>query len=673
MSHQPDAAGDRKRGGKLRLAAAVVTALALATVLLDVPGLRYLAYLILAAEAILAVIWLGARLYRWLLWSVGRRLAFTYFLIGVLPIPLVAAMIFVAAYLLSGFFLGQLFRSALGTLDDELRTAATARLAAFGQGVRDDGADLTPFVYALYRDGVRVAGDDRAPQEWPAWLAAVTSEGEQGEGAGAGSPLLVSADDGETMSVAGGVAAGRLGVLARFAGDLESHLSRRAGIWVDLLTAEDPRKNRIWTLAVFDETFVLQPLRRPGAVEGREEFLAALDPEAPFDIIGFELAGPLYDLATGEVLSPSVSATLTATPSIVRRRLFPSSGEVDTLGWLAFVVPAFLLFDIAAVAALMAIFLIVGLSRAVNRLSRATAAVQAGDFSVRIPVRRRDQLGALQSSFNQMAENLEQLLKTAAKKERLEKELEIARNLQKSLLPGELSFGDEVAFSTYFQPSAAIGGDYYDILPLDGGREPARRLAVVIADVAGHGLSAGLGMAMLKAALLILVEEGREPQSILTALDRLVRSTPQKTFVTATLARVDLDRGRLEITNAGHPPTYLLRRGEVREIALPSTPLGVLDSSYRTEALDLEPGDMLVWLSDGFIEATSTEGECFGYERTREALCGDADTPADLRDRFLDAVRTHSEAQAAADDCTLVVMHYRPSEAGGAALRAVGT
>jgi serine phosphatase RsbU (regulator of sigma subunit) len=230
-----------------------------------------------------------------------------------------------------------------------------------------------------------------------------------------------------------------------------------------------------------------------------------------------------------------------------------------------------------------------------------------------------------------------------------------------------------VAFSTYFQPSAAIGGDYYDILPLDGGREPARRLAVVIADVAGHGLSAGLGMAMLKAALLILVEEGREPQSILTALDRLVRSTPQKTFVTATLARVDLDRGRLEITNAGHPPTYLLRRGEVREIALPSTPLGVLDSSYRTEALDLEPGDMLVWLSDGFIEATSTEGECFGYERTREALCGDADTPADLRDRFLDAVRTHSEAQAAADDCTLVVMHYRPSEAGGAALRAVGT
>jgi len=667
-----DAANSRQRGRrKLRLLAAIVTLFALLVVVLDVASLRYLGYLILAAELTLAIVWVGARLSRWLLWSVGRRLAFTYFLIGVLPIPLVAAMLFVAAYLLSGFFLGQLFRVAIGTLHEELRIAAVNTLATFEDGTRIADRTSTPLVYAFYRDGVRVAGDGRAPRAWPGWLEEASSASAARTQVGTHRPELVSVD-GESMTLATAVSRGDVGVVALFDGDLEGYLSRRAGIWVDLLTAEDPRKQTLWTLSLFDETLNLQPLKRPGAVEGREEFLAALDPDSRLHIIGFELWGPLHRLEDGHVLSPSVSATLTATPAIVRRHLFPVAAEIDTLAWLGFLVPAFLLFDIAAVAALMAMFLIVGLSRAVNRLSRATAAVQAGDFSVRIPVRRRDQLGALQSSFNQMAENLEQLLATAAKKERLEKELEIARSLQKSLLPGELSLGDAVSFSTFFQPSAAIGGDYYDIFPLDGDDDGPHRLAVIIADVAGHGLSAGLGMAMLKAALLILIEEGREPQSILTALDGLVRSTPQKAFVTATLARIDLDRGRLEITNAGHPPTYLARRGEVREIVLPSSPLGALSSSYTSETFELEPGDMIVWLSDGFIEATSEEGECFGYERTRRALCEEAGSAAQLRDRFLDAVRTHTAARSAEDDCTLVVMHYRPGEAQTTALRAVG-
>ena len=86
----------------------------------------------------------------------------------------------------------------------------------------------------------------------------------------------------------------------------------------------------------------------------------------------------------------------------------------------------------------MAVFMIVGLSRAVNRLSRGTEAVRQGDFGVRIPVRRRDQVGDLQRSFNEMAGDLETLVATAAQKESLEKELELARNLQKSLLPSDL-------------------------------------------------------------------------------------------------------------------------------------------------------------------------------------------------------------------------------------------
>jgi sigma-B regulation protein RsbU (phosphoserine phosphatase) len=212
-----------------------------------------------------------------------------------------------------------------------------------------------------------------------------------------------------------------------------------------------------------------------------------------------------------------------------------------------------------------------------------------------------------------------------------------------------------VEFSTHFEPSAAIGGDYFDILRLD-----EDRLAVVIADVSGHGLSAGLRMAMLKAGLLILVEERSEPADILRRLDGLVRSGNEgRAFVTATLSLLDVRRGLLDLTNAGHPPTYHRRGDAVEEIVLPGAPLGRLGHDYGRRQVALEPGDLVVWLSDGLIEATSPAGEPFGYERVRRTIAEAPPVPAALRNHLLAAVAAHTAGQPPEDDRTLVVLRYR--------------
>jgi phosphoserine phosphatase RsbU/P len=325
--------------------------------------------------------------------------------------------------------------------------------------------------------------------------------------------------------------------------------------------------------------------------------------------------------------------------------------------WIALLVFAALLFDVYAVATLMAVFMIVSLSRAVNRMSQATDAVRQGDFTARIPVRRQDQVGDLQRSFNEMTANLETLVAAAAQKEILENELDIARDLQKSLIPRDLPGGEGVEFATLFEPSAAIGGDYFDALRLS-----EDELLLIIADVSGHGLSTGLRMAMLKAALLILVEQTREPEDILRHLDTVVRNGGTRVFVTATLSLVNLRTGMLRLFNAGHPPTYLLRGGEVQEIVLPGSPLGGLGRTYGRADVPLHRGDVLVWLSDGLIEATNPGGEPFGYEAVLKALTGNGKAgtnAADVRNRLLAAVDRYAGDEPPSDDRTLVVMRYR--------------
>ncbi len=608
-------------------------------------------------------VWLQRRL----LWRVGRRLAFSYILLGLLPFLLSLVLAIVTAYLLSGFFLGHLYRDAAIGLHEELEAVSAFLIQPLEMGLLDPSGLPTTVggaALAYYQGDIRVAGDPRAPAPFPAWLE--TDDEFDRQRRRSRVPQLVLLPDG-SATLAAAFRRGTSAVVAFYDTDtgglLELELSRRSDVWTRL-RRQGETEGAEWTVQILDTQFVLQPLARTRGSAEREAFFESLGVSSPLSIVGVEMAGPLHGFASGEPVSPPVSASLGATQRIVFGHLFSASGQVDSLGWIAFGIAAFLLFDVFIAATVMAMFMILGLSRAVNRLSAATGAVQAGDFSARIPVRRRDQVGALQTSFNEMARSLEGLVAERAAKHALEQELEIAREVQKSLIPGSSLQAEGVEFATFFEPSAAIGGDYFDIVRLpgeDGGE--GDRLAVVIADVAGHGLSAGLRMAMLKAGLLTLVEEGKPPREILSSLDRLVRSGGDRTFVTASLSLVDLKAGVVDITNAGHPPAYLLRQNEVEEILLPGTPLGALGEDYGFRRIELQPGDVLAWLSDGFIEAVGRDGEPFGYDRTRTSLLGPAANAKEVCDRILAKMRRHTDGVGAEDDLTLVVMRYQPEAA----------
>ena len=615
---------------------------------------------LLLGAAVLFILWLAWRVLRIFLWRVGRRLAFSYFLLGILPIPMVTLFAALVLYLLGGYFLGHLYRDASNSLQRELDAVAELQLRGAERAVPPNLLPANQRRYAHYLDGRRVAGSRKLPATWPGWLDEDANPSDQPSDREDIVAFVSTREHSLTMAAAR--RRGRRAILVLFDGDLGAELSARSGIWTLLAQAAD-REDQFLRINMGGRDIFLRTIgAKPDDPSRGEFFQAELESSAeqaghwwqkPFVWWG-ELAPPLRRLDDGEEVSPYVTATLNGAPATIYRHLLSSSGEVDAAVWGSLIVIAGFLLSIYSVAIVMAFFMIFTLTRAVNQLSQATESVREGDFSIRIPVRRHDQIGELHESFNEMAAGLEQSVAAVAQKEILEKELEIARELQQKLLPRDIPSSDGIEFATLFEPSAAIGGDYFDILRVD-----SHRLMVVIADVSGHGLPTGLRMAMLKAALVILVQDGRSAVEIFGRLSSLIRSEQEsRFFVTCTLAEIDFRRHTLALTNAGHPPTYLVRGEGVLELELEGNPLGALGESYGQKEVPLEGGDILVWLSDGLIEATNRDGEPFGYERLQAALAGPSTTAAEVNQRLISSVDRFARQVPPDDDRTLVSMRY---------------
>lgn len=243
----------------------------------------------------------------------------------------------------------------------------------------------------------------------------------------------------------------------------------------------------------------------------------------------------------------------------------------------------------------------------------------------------------------------------ALERERLEREMHLAAEIQRQILPKGAPQVSGFQLVGWNRPARQVGGDYYDLFTLSDGR-----LGLVVGDVSGKGMPAALLVSTLHSALRLLFDQAGFGPSLLERLNRhiLESSMPNK-FITMLLAELEPWSGNLRYLNAGHNPGLLLHvDGRVEELSPGGVPIGLLPGSrYQPREVVVEPGDILCLYSDGITEADSVDEEEFGTERVVDVLRRHAGRPLqEVLDDLENAVTLFSQGRPQYDDQTLVLL-----------------
>jgi serine phosphatase RsbU (regulator of sigma subunit) len=308
-----------------------------------------------------------------------------------------------------------------------------------------------------------------------------------------------------------------------------------------------------------------------------------------------------------------------------------------------------------------------GIILRMRRLGDATARFAEGDYSQRVPEAASDEIGQLERQFNTMAQQLvesiaqqKRLVEQQARIEeraRIEQEMQTASYIQRSLLPKEIPALPGWQLAPFYQPAREVGGDFYDFLLLNDGR-----LGLVIGDVSGKGVPAALVMASTCTMLRAVAQGNPAPGEVLARVNELLHSTiPAGLFVTCFYGVLDPGTGCIRYANAGHDWPFRRSEGGIAELKATGMPLGLLPGTrYDEHEATVEPGDSVLFYSDGVVEAHNPAHAMFGLPRLKELLGthpGGTALVDDLRSALTSFTGSNWEQE---DDVTLVVL-YRSS------------
>ncbi len=306
------------------------------------------------------------------------------------------------------------------------------------------------------------------------------------------------------------------------------------------------------------------------------------------------------------------------------------------------------------------------ITKPLRLLAAATDELAAGNFDVELPqVRSKDEVGVLTHDFQVMKESLKEYIKnlteTTAAKERIQSELDVATDIQASLLPRLFpAFPDRSEFDIFasMDPAKEVGGDFYDFFFID-----SNNLCFLIADVAGKGVPAALYMMVTKTLLKSEGQRIGEPDQILAYVNNVLAADNDSCmFATVFCAILDIRSGEVRFANAGHNPPLLIDSSGVRYLTVKSGfVLGPMeDTTYETERLIMQPGDTLFLYTDGVTEATNFADELYGEPQLQAALqCGPTEELTDMLHNIRAEVTRHANGAPQSDDVTMVAVKYR--------------
>jgi sigma-B regulation protein RsbU (phosphoserine phosphatase) len=638
---------------------------------------------------------------RRLLWRVRRKLILSYVFIGAIPAGLLVVFSLLCGFLLFYNFSSYLVHSRLNALSEQARfLAQSTALEVQRAGGRDVAGILATRQANAAREYPEVSmavvavsracgGEFRAqnsefrilkagpwthvdpPRAVPEW---VDCSGFTGVLAYS-HRRTVNAPDEDTHLMVRSVAfpdaprAGYAVVVDLLVNDaIRQQLRKETGVELKSVTPVPPRKE--------DDA---KPMSgRAGGDEGRGGPVAT--PGLLSSLTSFT---DYHDWATGASGSMSVTSALSV-PELYDR-ISAAEGSVGrTLGQgLLIVLFAIggLCLIIEAMALIAGFALAKSLTGSVHALFTGTERVRQGDFTHKIAVRSEDQLGELALSFNSMTASIEDLLRQAAEKKRLEEELRIAHEIQMSLLPQGPLVMAGLSVTALCVPAREVGGDYYDFLPLDD-----HRVGVLIADVSGKGTSAALYMAELKGLVLSLSEIHTSPRTMLIALNRIIANhLDARSFITMTYAVVDLRARTITYARAGHTPLIYVPGTcadggprQVRILAPDGMVVGLkLDNGEMfehhlvEETIPLQAGDLYLLFTDGISEAMNGRDDLFGESRLGRLVETHAHLPSEeLRERVLREIAAFVGDAPQHDDMTMILLKVDELPAAAATIDA---
>ena len=323
---------------------------------------------------------------------------------------------------------------------------------------------------------------------------------------------------------------------------------------------------------------------------------------------------------------------------------------------------------IAVTMAAYIVFVRKTITRPISRLADFTQEItESGKFeNQRITMKTGDEIEALSDSFNFMMEELENyianLSKVTAEKERIGTELDIARNIQASMLPCIFpAFPDRKEFDIYatMTPAKEVGGDFYDFFMVD-----ETHLAIVMADVSGKGVPAALFMVIGKTLIKDHTTPGRDLGEVFSTVNNLLcEANSEGLFITAFEGVLDLVTGEFCFVNAGHEMPFICKAGasfEAYKIRPGFVLAGFEDMNYKAGSMTLDVGDLIFQYTDGVTEATNVENQLYGMERLEQVLNRVKDrTPSEILPEVKKDIDAFVGEAPQFDDITMLCVEYK--------------